>query len=57
MIDRVPMKLVPGEKIIPFEIGQEIMVCFEDMNEKVAMEVVKIYSNGDFDGEVEWWEA
>lgn len=57
MIDHVPMKLIPGEEIIPFELGQQIMVCLDDMGEKIPMRVVRIYPNGNFDGEVDWEEA
>ena len=56
-IDHVPMKLVPGEGIIPFELGQVIKVYSEDMDMEVPMTVVRVYENGDFDGEVKWEEA
>ena len=74
MKDFVPMKLLPGEEIIPFELGQMVPVFFERVGDrlrvrmnpdsnfeedeiKVMMKVIKIYSNGDFDGEVNWEEA
>ena len=74
MKDFVPMKLVPGEKVISFELGQIIPVfieragnklkvrvnpddSFEEDEMKVMMKVVKVYLNGDFDGEVDWEEA
>ena len=56
-IDYVPMKLVPGEKIIPFELGQVIKVYCENMEMEVPMKVIRVYENGDFDGEVGWEEA
>ncbi len=74
MKDFVPMKLVPGENIIPFELGQMIPVfieragdklkvrvnpndSFEEDEMKVMMKIIKIYPNGNFDGEVNWEEA
>jgi len=58
--DFVPMKLVPGEKILNFRIGQVIDVVLEGLDKQeisVPMTVLKIYDNGDFDGEVIWAEG
>ena len=55
IIDFVPMKLVPGTEVIPLRIGQTVEVLLNDL--KVPMTVVRIYENGDFDGEVKWEEA
>lgn len=69
--DFVPMKLVPGERIIPLELGQMVPVFIEgagkvrmnpdddpgDNEMKVMMKVIKTYPNGDFDGEVDWEEV
>ena len=55
MRDFVPMKLVPGTAPIPLELGQTIMVYIEEM--VVPMTVTKIYSDGSFDGSVNWGEA
>ena len=57
--DFVPMKLVPGEEIVYFELGQMIPVFIEvgDDEMKIMMRVVEIYPNGDFDGEVNWGES
>jgi len=58
MIDFVPMKLLPGEKIIPVRVGQILSVENESFGRiKLPMKVIRIYSNGDFDGEVEWNET
>ena len=55
MIDFVPMRLLPGEKIIPVRVGQVLSVENESFGRiKLPMKVIKTYSNGDFDGEVEW---
>ena len=54
-IDFVPMKLVPGTEVIPLRIGQTVEVFLDGL--KVPMMVVRVYENGDFDGEVEWEEA
>jgi len=56
----VPMKLVPGESIIDFKIGQVIYVIAggnEGQEMSVPMTVLRIYDNGDFDGEVIWAET
>ena len=57
--DFVPMKLVPGEEMVYFELGQMIPVFLEGEGDemRVMMRVVEIYDNGDFDGEVIWGES
>lgn len=57
MIDFVSMKLIIGEKIIPFELGQIIKVYCENIAFEVSMKIIKIYENGNFDGEVIWEET
>jgi len=55
----VPMKLQKDTDIIPLVIGQTLMVHMEGDVEDIVvpMEVLKIYENGDFDGEVIWGES
>lgn len=55
----VPMKLVPNTRPIDLKIGEVVSVILEcDEGEiEVPMTVVKLYENGDFDGEVIWGEA
>ena len=55
----VPMKLQKDTDIIPLFIGQTLMVHMEGDVEDIVvpMEVLKIYANGDFDGEVIWGES
>jgi hypothetical protein len=55
----VPMKLQKDTDPIPLDIGQTIMVHLEGEIEDmvVPMTVLKVYDNGDFDGEVVWGET
>lgn len=56
----VPMKLIPGESVIDFRVGQVIDVVTEGEGGQeisVPMTVLNVYNNGDFDGEVIWCEA
>ena len=55
----VPMKLQKDTDIIPLVIGQTLMVHMEGDVEDIVvpMEILKIYENGDFDGEVVWGES
>lgn len=55
----VPMKLQEGMDLIPLIVGQTVMVHSEGDTEDmvVPMTILKIYDNGDFDGEVVWEEA
>ena len=56
MIDFIPMKLEPDTDPVPLEVGQIVMVEFEDFI-KLPMRVVNVYNSGAFDGEVMWWES
>lgn len=56
----VSMKLTPGTPKIELKAGQVIdvfMIGSNDQKLPVPMTVLKVYENGDFDGEVVWEEA
>ena len=55
----VQMKLEKDTDSIPLVIGQTLMVHLEGSIEDIVvpMTVLKIYENGNFDGEVIWGEG
>jgi thiamine kinase-like enzyme len=55
MIDFVHMDLMSGNEPIPLKEGQTVLVDFEGA--RMAMKVLTIYSDGTFDGQVDWEEA
>jgi len=57
MIDYVEMKLEKGSEKISLILGQEVIVYYGDMGAGMPMRVVRVYPDGDFDGEVRWEEG